>query len=358
MSSKTFSDSVLAWFKQNGRKNLPWQIKVNPYKVWVSEIMLQQTQVITVIPYFERFIKRFPNVELLAGAPLDEVLHYWTGLGYYARARNLHKTAKIITSKYRGRFPSSYDEIISLPGIGRSTAGAILSLSYNKRFPILDGNVKRVLTRYYGIKGWPGKSNIENKLWEFAELHTPSKSIKQYTQAIMDLGATVCTRSKPDCHTCPLTPSCFAKAKNKQHYFPEKKLKIKMPQRDTVFAIMENDHGEILLEQRPTRGIWGGLWCFPEFSSDLRIEKKIKIKYGFNVEHQKRYKVIKHSFTHFHLTIKPIHIKLQTYKNKDYDSDIVAWVNPKKHPSMGLPAPVLSMLADLNNSKRIVLNEP
>ena len=357
MASKTFSDLVLIWFKQNGRKNLPWQIKVTPYKVWVSEIMLQQTQVVTVIPYFERFMKRFPDVRVLACASSDEVLHYWTGLGYYARARNLHKTAKMIISKYHGSFPSSFDEIISLPGIGKSTAGAILSLSYNKRFPILDGNVKRVLARYHGIKGWPGERKIENKLWEFAELHTPNQSIKQYTQAIMDLGATVCTRANPDCHVCPLTLNCFSKVKNKQHYFPEKKPKVKMPKRDTVFAIMENDCGEILLEQRPTRGVWGGLWCFPEFSSDLRIEKMIKKKYGFNVEHQKKYKAINHSFTHFNLTIKPIHIKLQRDKNKDYDSGVLAWVNPKKHPSLGLPAPVLSMLADLNNSKRTVLNE-
>jgi len=354
MSSKTFSDLILNWFKKNGRKNLPWQIKVNPYKVWVSEVMLQQTQVITVIPYFERFMKQFPNIESLAGASLDEVLHYWTGLGYYARARNLHKTAKIIISKYEGNFPLLFDEIISLPGIGRSTAGAILSLSYNKRFSILDGNVKRVLTRYHGIRGWPGERKVENKLWKFSELHTPRKLIKQYTQAIMDLGATVCTRRNPDCHICPLSLACFAKSKNKQHYFPEKKPKIKLPKRDTVFAIMENYYGEILLEQRPTSGIWGGLWCFPEFSSDLRIEKIIKKKYGFNIEYQKKCKAINHSFTHFHLTIKPIHIKLQKDKNKDYDSKITAWVDPKKNPSLGLPAPVLSMLTDLNNSKKIV----
>ena len=169
MAPQTFSDLILVWFKMHGRNNLPWQIKVTPYKVWVSEIMLQQTQVVTVIPYFEKFVKRFPSVQLLADASLDEVLHYWTGLGYYARARNLHKTAKIIMAKYKGRFPRSFDEIISLPGIGRSTAGAILSLSYNERFPILDGNVKRVLTRYHGIKGWPGERKTEKKLWELAE---------------------------------------------------------------------------------------------------------------------------------------------------------------------------------------------
>ena len=230
MVSQSFSDLVLSWFKSNGRKNLPWQVEATSYKVWVSEIMLQQTQVVTVIPYFERFMKRFPDVHVLADATLDDVLHHWTGLGYYARARNLYKSAKIITSKYQGSLPLSFDEIITLPGIGRSTAGAILSLSHSKRFPILDGNVKRVLTRYHGIKGWPGKKKVENKLWEIAELHTPKKSIKQYTQAIMDLGATVCTRRNPDCDLCPLMLSCFAKEKNKQHDFPEKKPRAAIPE--------------------------------------------------------------------------------------------------------------------------------
>ena len=193
--AKNFSDLLLTWFKDNGRKNLPWQKNISPYKVWVSEIMLQQTQVKTVIPYFERFMKRFSTIENLSNASLDEVLHFWTGLGYYARARNLHKAAKIITKEYQGVFPISYNEIVNLPGIGRSTAGAILSLSYEKCFPILDGNVKRVLTRYHGVKGWPGKKKVENQLWEIAERHTPTRSIRQYTQAIMDLGATVCTLS-------------------------------------------------------------------------------------------------------------------------------------------------------------------
>ena len=357
MSPQTFPDSVLSWFKQNGRKNLPWQIKVSPYKVWVSEIMLQQTQVITVIPYFKRFMKRFPDVQTLANSSPDEVLHYWTGLGYYARARNLHKTAKIITKEYQGIFPLSLNEVMSLPGIGRSTAGAILSLSCDKRFPILDGNVKRVLTRYHGIKGWPGKKKIENKLWSLAELYTPRKLTKQYTQAIMDLGATVCTRRKPDCDICPLTLTCFAREMGKQHDFPGKKPMVVIPKRDTVFAIMENNNGEILLEQRPSSGIWGGLWCFPEFSSHLRIEEMIKRKYGFNIKQQKEYKPIKHAFTHFHLTIRPIHIKIRIYKDKDYDTKVLKWIHPKTNPSLGLPAPVLSMLIDLNNTKRAVLNE-
>ena len=355
MRKQKFSDLILTWAKKNGRKNLPWQKNISPYKVWVSEIMLQQTQVTTVIPYFERFMKRFPNVEVLSNAPLDEVLYSWTGLGYYARARNLHKTAKIITKEYRGNFPKEFDEIIDLPGIGRSTAGAILSLSWNQRFPILDGNVKRVLTRCNGIEGWPGKKKIENKLWELSELYTPTKSIRQYTQAIMDLGATVCTRRNPDCNLCPLTLICFAKRKNKQHEFPAKKPSTTIPKRDTILAILENNSGEILLEQRPLNGIWGGLWCFPELSIDSEIEKIINKKYGIRIKKQKEYKPIKHTFTHFHLLIRPVHMKLQ--KDKDYDSKVLKWIHPKKNQGLGLPAPVLSMLVDLNNNKRLVLNE-
>ena len=327
--AKNFSDLLLTWFKDNGRKNLPWQKNISPYKVWVSEIMLQQTQVKTVIPYFERFMKRFSTIENLSNASLDEVLHFWTGLGYYARARNLHKAAKIITEEYQGVFPISYNEIVNLPGIGRSTAGAILSLSYEKCFPILDGNVKRVLTRYHGVEGWPGKKKVENQLWEIAERHTPTRSIRQYTQAIMDLGATVCTSRNPNCNSCPLMFRCHAKG--------------------------ENTHGEILLEQRPLSGIWGGLWCFPELSNNSKIKTTIKERYGFNIKKQMEYKPIKHTFTHFQLMIKPVHIKLQ--KDKGYDSKMLKWVNPKRNQTLGLPAPVLSMLVDLGNRKRVILNE-
>ena len=354
-AAKNFSDLLLTWFKDNGRKNLPWQKNISPYKVWVSEIMLQQTQVKTVIPYFERFMKRFSTIENLSNASLDEVLHFWTGLGYYARARNLHKAAKIITEEYQGVFPISYNEIVNLPGIGRSTAGAILSLSYEKCFPILDGNVKRVLTRYHGVEGWPGKKKVENQLWEIAERHTPTRSIRQYTQAIMDLGATVCTSRNPNCNSCPLMFRCHAKGENTQHNFPQKKPKAVTPERDTIFAILENTHGEILLEQRPLSGIWGGLWCFPELSNNSKIKTIIKERYGFNIKKQMEYKPIKHTFTHFQLMIKPVHIKLQ--KDKGYDSKMLKWVNPKRNQTLGLPAPVLSMLVDLGNRKRVILNE-
>ena len=215
-NSNDIAPSLLAWFEQHGRHDLPWQQPRTAYRVWISEIMLQQTQVSTVIPYFERFLQRFPDINRLAEADIDEVLHQWTGLGYYARARNLHKAAQHIRDQYAGRFPEKFEHVIALPGIGRSTAGAILAQAMNQRFAILDGNVKRVLTRLHTIEGWPGNKKVESQLWEIAESYTPQKDIVNYTQAIMDLGATVCKRSKPDCHLCPLATICSANAQQRQ----------------------------------------------------------------------------------------------------------------------------------------------
>jgi len=353
---KQFSDRLLAWFDKHGRHDLPWQKEQTPYRVWVSEIMLQQTQVATVIPYFERFMKSFPDVEKLANADLDKVLHHWTGLGYYARARNLHKAAKIVEETYKGSLPSSLDELMMLPGIGRSTAGAILSLACEKRQPILDGNVKRVLSRYHGVEGWPGNKKVEETLWSYADLQMPTKSVRNYTQAIMDLGATVCVRRNPDCNVCPLTKNCFARKIGRQHDFPGSKPKKIMPNKETIFAIIENAKGEVLLQQRPPSGIWGGLWCFPEFASDESIAGKIKKQYGFNIKQQTEYKSFKHTFSHFHLMIRPVHIKLAGQMNTVKDDGLSAWLKPAKNSGLGLPAPVVSLLNDLNN-KRMVLNE-
>ncbi len=349
--SKSFSDRLLVWFKEHGRHDLPWQQKPTAYRVWISEIMLQQTQVVTVIPYFERFMTSFPDVNTLADSDLDSVLHHWTGLGYYARARNLHKAANIITKDLHGKLPATLEKLISLPGIGRSTAGAILSLACEKRFPILDGNVKRVLSRYHGVEGWPGKKNIEQELWSYAETHTPTESVRDYTQAIMDLGATVCSRRHPACEACPLTKACFARKAERQHDFPGSKPKQVLPKRETVFAIIENAKGEVLLQQRPPTGIWGGLWCFPEFSSDEPIAIKIGKQYGFNIKQQTEYKSFKHTFSHFHLMIKPVHIKLEGRVNMVNEEGLSAWLNPGKDSGLGFPAPVVSMLEDLNNKR-------
>lgn len=346
-----FSDQLLAWFKKHGRHDLPWQVQQTPYRVWVSEIMLQQTQVITVIPYFERFMQTFPDVKNLANADIDRVLHLWTGLGYYARARNLHKTAKIIAGQYNGRFPTEYDELVKLPGIGRSTAGAILSLACGQRFPILDGNVKRVLCRYHAIEGWSGKKKVENRLWQLSDEHTPRKNVTDYTQAIMDLGATLCTRRNPKCASCPVNDNCCANVSGRQHDFPEAKLKTKLPRRETVFAIIENANGEYLLEQRPPTGIWGGLWCFPELLPEESILHTINRQYGFKVDNHIEYKTFKHTFSHFQLMIKPVHVKIKGQHNQINDNALSTWVSPNRNSGLGFPAPVVSILKDLTASK-------
>ena len=355
MAIDQFSDRLLAWFQKQGRHDLPWQLERTPYRVWVSEIMLQQTQVATVIPYYKRFMERFPDVQVLAAAKLDDVLHHWTGLGYYARARNLHKTANIIVKAYKGQFPETLDDVISLPGIGRSTAGAILSLACQQRHPILDGNVKRVLSRYYAIEDWPGKKAVETKLWEYAEQHTPKKSVEDYTQAIMDLGATVCTRRNPDCAHCPLTKACIARQTARQHDFPGKKPKTKLPGRETVFAIIENNKGEILLEQRPPTGIWGGLWCFPEISTDEPVASAIQKQYGYMVKEQCEYQSFKHTFSHFQLMIKPIHIKIKGRSKHVKEAALSTWVHTDSDMNLGFPAPVVTLLEDLNKKKEGII---
>ncbi len=354
MTSDQFSDQILAWFKEHGRHDLPWQVKQTPYRVWVSEIMLQQTQVATVIPYFERFMQTFPDVESLACSPLDKVLHLWTGLGYYARARNLHKTAKIISNQFKNEFPENIDELIKLPGIGRSTAGAILSLACQQRQPILDGNVKRVLCRFHAIEGWPGKKAVENRLWQLAEKYTPEKKVTDYTQAIMDLGATVCMRRQPKCPVCPLSEGCMAYKLKKQHDFPESKVKSVLPRKETIFAIIENDKGEFLLEQRPPSGIWGGLWCFPEFTMDEPIESAIKKQYGFSIKARTEHQTFKHTFSHFQLMITPVHIKVDASSKslQSGEKDSTTWLNVKKNADIGFPAPVILVFKYLNEMRK------
>ena len=258
-----FARRLLAWFDLHGRKDLPWQQAISPYRVWVSEIMLQQTQVKTVIPYFENFMARFPAIHDLAAASQDEVLHHWTGLGYYARARNLHKTAKIIVADHEGEMPLTVDALVSLPGIGRSTAGAIVSICSGRRAAILDGNVKRVLARHFAIEGWPGSTAAVKSLWAKAEELTPVDRVADYTQAIMDLGATVCTRATPACEQCPMHGTCIALATNRIAELPGRKPKKDLLVRQTTMLIIESGNS-VLLEQRPPAGLWGGLWSLPD----------------------------------------------------------------------------------------------
>lgn len=311
-SAQQFATQVVAWYHHQGRKHLPWQQNKNPYSVWVSEIMLQQTQVVTVIPYYQRFMASFPTISSLADADEDNVLHHWTGLGYYARARNLHKAAKLIYSKHNGVFPDDIEQVIDLPGIGRSTAGAILSLSLNQHHPILDGNVKRVLARNYLVEGYTGLAKFDKTLWPLSEALTPATNTGFYTQAMMDLGATVCTRSKPTCEVCPVKTSCLAMASSQQANFPQKKPKKKIPEKNTIMVIPRittATSDSVLMEKRPPTGIWGGLWCFYEVSDKSEITNLLE-SLGLQAiaEHgsQQELATFRHTFSHFHLDISPI----------------------------------------------------
>lgn len=338
----TIHISLLKWYDQFGRKTLPWQTDMTPYRVWLSEIMLQQTQVTTVIPYYKQFMLSFPSINDLAAAPLDTVLQHWAGLGYYSRARNLHRTAQIITTEYHGKFPDSLALLQQLPGIGRSTAGAILAISMKKHATILDGNVKRVLTRLHAIQGWPGLSTVTKKLWTIAEHYTPKKRVAAYTQAIMDLGATICTRSKPRCPQCPLKETCAAFKLNCPTDFPHQKPKKSIPVRKICMLIIKNKNGEILFEKRPPTGIWGGLWSLPECAIDQNIEEWCK-QNNLIINAQKiKSHSFRHTFSHFHLDIQPIYIESTSSADTVMQSPMLQWHSP--NATIGLPAPVTKLL--------------
>lgn len=355
MKQAGFSARVLHWYAEHGRKDLPWQKNPTPYRVWVSEIMLQQTQVTTVIPYFRKFMDSFPDIDTLAKASIDEVLHHWSGLGYYARARNLHRAAGLIRDNYDSELPAIFDEVLALPGIGRSTAGAILSLSRNERFAILDGNVKRVLARHNAINGWPGETSVAQKLWELADAHTPNAEIAAYTQAMMDLGATVCTRTKPRCSDCPLQQDCAASASGRVADYPGKKPKKAKPLRKTVMALLHVD-GSIYLERRPAAGIWGGLWSFPELPSDEKMqdwcEKRIDVR-PLEIE---QWEIVRHSFTHFDLDIEPISVRVMPRSSKVADGDDHVWYDIHSPPELGIAAPVSGLIKKLKERDPYVTN--
>ncbi len=344
MQASQFSTQVLDWYDKYGRKTLPWQIEKTPYKVWLSEVMLQQTQVATVIPYFERFMARFPTVTDLANAPLDEVLHLWTGLGYYARARNLHKAAKQVAELHGGVFPQTFEEVAALPGVGRSTAGAILSLSQGKHFAILDGNVKRVLARCYAVAGWPGKKEVEKRLWELAEQVTPAKGVEQFNQAMMDLGAMVCTRSKPKCTLCPLQTGCIAYANHSWAEYPGKKPRQTLPERTAYFLLMQ--HGDqVFLQQRPPVGLWGGLFCFPQFEDEASLHDWLA-QHQIKADNLSQLIAFRHTFSHFHLDIVPMWLTVSSFSSC-MDEGTGLWYNLAQPPSVGLAAPVERLLQQL-----------
>jgi A/G-specific adenine glycosylase len=344
-----FRRRLLAWFDRHGRKDLPWQRNRNPYRIWVSEIMLQQTQVSTVIPYYRRFLKRFANVKQLADAPIDDVLHHWTGLGYYARARNLHTAAQVIRDQHHGRFPKSLDALQALPGIGRSTAGAILAFAFEQRQPILDGNVKRVLSRLHAIDQWPGQRETEHHLWQLAEQYTPRTRVRDYTQAIMDLGATVCKRGQPRCELCPMTIGCAAYAEGDPARYPVAKQRKPLPEKQATMLLISRGDDEVLLQRRPPTGIWGGLWSFPERPGhdidDLATWADKKL--GLTIRIAQALPAVPHTFSHFRLHIQPVTAELVRETAAVMEQPDSVWYKLEHPDSRGLAAPVQRLLQQM-----------
>ena len=326
-----FADRLLIWWRSHGRHDLPWQVDRTPYRVWVAEIMLQQTQVATVIGYFERFMQRFPDLQTLARAELDDVLALWSGLGYYARARNLHAAARTCMEHHDGLLPTDPEQLRELPGIGESTANAIVAQAHDRRAPILDGNVKRVLARHGGIDGWPGRSAVARRLWQESEARTPATRACDYTQAIMDLGATVCTARRPSCSDCPVMSDCSARIEDRVAELPTKKPRRHRPRRAVTLALVENEHGELLLQRRPPTGIWGGLWSLP------RLDELGATDAGEVLE------PIEHHFTHFILDIEVRRIRWPD-STRIADAENLAWMRPDRALQAGLPRPIRQII--------------
>ncbi len=349
-----FTERLLAWFTIHGRHNLPWQQNPTPYRVWISEVMLQQTQVATVTPYYERFMARFPDVESLAAAPLDEVLHLWTGLGYYARARNLRACAQALVAHHGGEFPQGIEAVMALPGIGKSTAGAILALSRGERHPILDGNVKRVLARVFGIAGDPGSADVLATLWAKSDACTPAARVGEYTQAIMDLGATVCSRTNPACTVCPMSNGCIAALEGRQAELPGQKQKRARGSREATLLIAERGSDEstaVLVERRPAAGLWGGLWSPPQFESEFAALDWVRREIGEPERGSQHLSPIHHAFTHFDLRLHPLRVKCRPSVGV-HDGDDRLWYRLKDPPRVGLPQPILKLFERLRDAER------
>ncbi|MCP3870859.1 MAG: A/G-specific adenine glycosylase [Gammaproteobacteria bacterium] len=346
-ASDEFSRRVLTWYGHSGRKDLPWQKDPTPYRVWVSEIMLQQTQVATVIPYYHQFMARFPDLNSLAEAPLDAVLLQWSGLGYYARARNLNRAAQQIRDQYGGAFPETIQEVTGLPGIGRSTAGAILSFAMGQSHSILDGNVKRVLARCFAVAGWPGRTAVSKQLWALTDQLTPRRATGHYNQAMMDLGAGVCTRSRPDCKTCPLVDICVAHNSGETAKYPGSKPRKDIPVKSVKMLMVLNQERELLLEKRPPSGIWGGLWSLPECPSDHDPTIWCSNQLGIEGTLRGQWKPRRHTFSHFHLDITPVELTVDGPANCVMDGNHRVWYNSASNDSHGLAAPVARLIDEL-----------
>jgi A/G-specific adenine glycosylase len=337
---------VVQWQRAHGRHHLPWQATRNAYRIWLSEIMLQQTQVATVVPYYERFVDRFPDVRALADASLDDVLAHWSGLGYYSRARHLHRAAVIIRDERGGRFPDTLEALTALPGVGRSTAAAIMVFAYGARAAILDGNVKRVLARACGIEGYPGDKAVSDALWSAAERLLPVDDIEAYTQGLMDLGASVCVRSRPRCDVCPITAICLARTAGRVSELPAPRPRKLLPHRRTTMLVLEHAH-EVLLEKRPAPGIWGGLWCFPEIDTADDAATFCARSFGVQVDATERLPDLEHGFTHFRLTISPVRVHVSAVPRRVCEAGH-QWLSNDKAQAVAIPAPVKRILELLN----------
>jgi A/G-specific adenine glycosylase len=340
-----FATELLRWYDHHGRKDLPWQHPRDAYRVWLSEIMLQQTQVVTVIGYFQRFVERLPTLIALAEADEDTVLALWSGLGYYRRARFLHRAAQLCVEHHGGELPRDLDALLALPGIGRSTAGAILAQAYGLRFPILDGNVKRVLTRYHGVAGHPGESAVEKRLWLFADEHTPARRTADFTQAIMDLGATVCVRSKPLCPLCPQAASCIALRDGLTATIPTAKPGKKIPTRALSMLLLRDARGRILLEKRGAQGVWSGLWSLPE-ADDAAVAGSVAGRIA-RVGNADPLPAFTHVFSHYRLDVSPILFDHAAPLAAVADRPDRRWCDRDEIASLGLPAPVRTLLNNL-----------
>jgi A/G-specific adenine glycosylase len=338
---RPFAERLLAWYDLHGRSDLPWQHPRTPYRVWVSEIMLQQTQVTTVIPYFERWMARFPDLAVLAAADEDDVLAHWAGLGYYARARNLHRCARALVEAHGGEFPNDPAALAALPGIGESTANAIVSQAFDVPLPILDGNAKRVLARHAAIEGWPGRSAVLRALWEAAGERVPASRGADYTQAIMDLGATLCTRSKPTCALCPVQDDCAGRRAGLLDSLPGKAPKKAVPTVERFMLLWRDGEGRLLLERRPDSGIWGGLWCLPEADGSAELAER----FGLDAANFDFLPTVEHRLTHRQLLITPVALSLD--REKPAQADTLGWFDAPAWNDLGVPKPVRTLLDSL-----------
>jgi A/G-specific adenine glycosylase len=341
---------LLRWFDRHGRHDLPWQHPRTPYRVWISEVMLQQTQVATAIPYFERFVRALPDVQALANASEDEVFALWSGLGYYARARNLHRAARACVA-HSGELPAEFDALLALPGIGRSTAGAILALSRGERFSILDGNVKRVLARHAGVRGWPGERSVDEELWALTEKNTPHRRIADYTQAIMDLGATVCTRARPRCSECPLSDDCVAFRQGLTAVLPQQRPSRILPERNTVMLILRDARRRVLLQRRGIGGVWSGLWSLPE-AEDIAHAARAAAKFArVDASSAQRLQPFLHTFTHYRLHAQPL-LWLEVHSAHAVADSDTRWCTQTEFAQLGMPAPVRKLLNAIIHDRR------